>query len=1025
MISSKISLLPSSPNAYLYAPIMQFVLRLIALCCCFIFCNRPAIGQIEGSVAEASVLNKNIPFTVTSYSTKDGLPQNQVMNILQKKTGELILLTANGLVEFNGYRFKPVTTDKHYKRQYFKSLHYFEKNDLLLGYDWYDKLFMISPVYREFSIEGCHPIACVSNTDSLLVIGRNGSVYLYDPVKHTNKLLFKAPDTPIELSDAFKTSAVQKGQKIYINAEKGIICIDLSLQKIRQVSDLECHTLKQNPYNGQIYAVLQQSLAIIHDDRLGDLQPIKTAEPHGRTTDMLFSDSSSFYLATDNGLIHIKKNRTSHYTKADGLPSTGLQVLFYDSLNHCIFAGSTEKGLLKLLFKNNYSLQLPENRYRKSVNSVILTSEKQILTVAGSSFYHVGENVEEAFSRKGTHASLAEINGCTYIGTWGDGILVYKNNRPFDTIAWPQHLPDNTVHACFKDSRGLIWIGTELGMARGKSNQDIKPFLNKRIPESVICFYELRNGSICVGTSDGAYILKNDSIVARLDTSNGYNGKAVRAFHEDASGKLWIGTYGAGLFCYEKNSFTSINGMKNCMLYEDVFCIAKDRYGFFYMTSNRGLWRISEHDLNDFYQKKLAYLIPFHYTETSGFLNTEFNGGFQNNFVKTNGYFIFPTIEGLVKTIPEKPVYVPVVPTISSLRINDTLADKRQTVFERSTYSVQFDFECLNFVSKNNVYFQHKLIGETNYEWSLPQKQNSVYLKMLPPGKYTFQVRAIDAFNDRKPQVASFSFEILPYFYETLWFKVLAAVALVALIITVAMIRISSNRKKIEQREYYKRKISEVELNAIQAQLNPHFIFNCMNTIKYFILEKDFVNANEGLNRLSRLIRNSMENSEKLFTPIRQEIAFMTNYIDLEKMRLREQLEYSITVAPDIDLNILIPHLFIQPYIENAIKHGIANLENKQGLLRIEVTQDAANIICTVEDNGIGRKASEKLSDGIAHISKGTRLTLEKSQLLKQYYNYHCSIEITDLYTEAQDSSGTRVVIAMSKKYSSGNLVSL
>lgn len=976
------------------------------------------MGQIEGSIAEVSVLNKNSPFTITSYSTKDGLPQNQVMNILRKKTGELILLTANGLVEFNGYRFKPVTTDKRYKRQYFNSLHYFEKNDMLLGCDWYGKLFIISPVYREFSIEGCQPMACVSNKDSLLILSHSGSVYLFDPVKQTNKLLFKNQGAPIKLSNAFKASLVQKGQKIYINHEKGIACIDLALQKMKQVSDLECHVLKQNPYNGQIYAVLQQSVAIIRDDQLDDLQAIKTPVPHGGTRDMLFSSNTSFYLATENGLIHAERNKTSHYTKADGLPSTGLRVLFYDSLNHCIFAGSTEKGLLKLLFKNNYSLHLPDNRYRKSVNSVILSSDKQVLAIAGASLYRIGENIEEVFSSgTGTHASLAEINGDIYIGTWGAGVMIYKNNRLFDTITWPQQLPDNTVYACFKDSKGLIWIGTERGMARGKKKQDIKPFLNKRIRESIICFYELRNGNICVGTSEGAYILHNDSIVARLDTLDGFNGKAVRAFYEDARGKLWIGTYGAGLFCYEKNVFTSINGMKNCMLYEDVFCIAKDDYGFFYMTSNRGLWRVSEHDLNDFYHKKLAYLIPFHYTEASGFLNTEFNGGFQNNFVKTNGYFIFPTIEGLVKTIPEKPVYVPVTPIISSIKVNDTLVNTEQNVFERSTYSVQLDFECLNFVSKNNVYFQHKLIGETNYEWSTPQKQTSVYLKMLPPGRYIFQVRAIDGFNDNRPAVASYSFEIRPYFYETLWFKVLAAVALVALIIAIAMIRIANNRKKIEQKEYYKRKISEVELNAIQAQLNPHFIFNCMNTIKYFILEKDFTNANDGLNRLSRLIRNSMENSEKMFLPLKQEITFMTNYIDLEKMRLREQLEYSIAIAPDIDLNILIPHLFIQPYIENAIKHGIANLEDKQGILRIEVTQNNGFIICTVEDNGIGRRAAEKLLVDFPHISKGTRLTLEKSQLLKQYYNYECSIVTTDLYTDTQESSGTRVVIAMSKKY--------
>lgn len=997
---------------------MRYVLRVIGLWCCFVLCNPVAVGQIEGSVAEASILNKNIPFTVTSYSTRDGLPQNQVTNIIRKKSGELILLTANGIVEFNGYRFRPVTTDKHYKKQYFKSLHYFEKNDMLLGYDWYDKLFIISPVYRGFSIKGCFPMACVSDKDSLFVIDHSGSVYAYDPLKQTSKRLFENRGASPRLSYSFKTSVIKKGAKIYINCEKGIICIDLALKTIREVSGLECHTLKLNPYNGQVYAVLQHSVALIHNDRLDELRPIKSLVPHGRTTDMLFVDSSTYYLATDNGLIQTGKNQTFHYTKADGLPSTGLQVLVFDSVNRRIFAGSTQKGLLKLLFKNSYTLHLPDNRYRRSVNSIILSSGKQVLAAAGPSFYRVGENVEEIFSDGSVaYASLSEINGNLYAGTWGQGVLIYKNNRPFDTLSSPGTLPDNVVHACFQDSKGMIWIGTELGMARGKTKQDIRPFLNPRIRESINCFYELRNGNICVGSVNGAYILKNDSIIARLDTSAGCNGKGVRAFYEDAAGKVWIGTYGSGLFCYDKNGFTSINGMKNCMLYEDVFCIVKDRYGFFYMSSNSGLWRVSEQDLNDFYQKKLSYLIPFHYTETSGFLNTEFNGGFQNNFVKVNDYFIFPTIEGMVKTIPEKPAYMQMQPTISSIRINDTLADKTQKSFERSTYSIQFDFECVNFATKNNAYFQHKLIGETNYEWSTPQKQTSVYLKMLPPGKYTFQVRAIDGFNDRNPRVTSYSFEILPYIHETLWFKVLAAIALIALIVAFAMLRIRSNRKKIEQKEYYKRKISEVELNAIQAQLNPHFIFNCMNTIKYFILEKDFANANEGLNKLARLIRNSMENSEKLFIPIRQEMTFMINYIELEKMRLGKQLEYSITVAPDIDPGTLIPHLFIQPYIENAIKHGIAHLENKQGLLRIDIIQDAESIICTVEDNGIGRAASGKLSAGLSHVSKGTRLTLEKSMLLKQYYNYNCSIRITDLYTETQESGGTQVTITMSKKY--------
>jgi sensor histidine kinase YesM len=1001
---------------------MRPALRFILLWCCFTLCNGAVMGQIEGNLVETSVSSQTLPFTITQYSTKDGLPQNQVTLIIPNKDQELILQTSNGIVTFNGYEFKLINVHKAHRTQIFRSLHYFRNKNILIGHEY--GLYFISPQYKELKTKGIDIIHCISRNDSLFVISSHGNVYLYLPARGQFSVLFtnRSPNTAIP--DMYIEGSLMDGKKIYLAGGLGLICIDLALQKVTQLSHLDYRTLKKNPYNGTIYATSGQNIDLIENNRLKRLRGIRTAIPFGFTRDLLFMDSTSYYMATNNGLVYVEKGQLTHYTKADGLPSSDLLTLYYDSINRCLYAGSFEKGLLKLQFKNNYSFHPPEGA-SQATGSVIKTTDQQVLTFAGSVLYKLNDKgMEPCLNAKKAYASLAWMDGLLYAGTWGKGVILYKNLKPYDSLRQPAKLPQNSAHSSFKDSRGTLWIGTGIGLSNGKNKDELKP----RFPSiggKVLCFYELKNGDICIGTSDGAYIIRNDTILSKLNADVGYRGKEVRAFYEDDAGKLWIGTYGGGLFCYENKTLTSINAMKNCMLNEDVFCIARDEYGYFYMTSNHGLWRISEKKLNDFYHKKLDYLIPFHYTEETGIVNTEFNGGFQNNFLKEKDYFLFPGMEGIVKTIPDVPGYKALSPGISGIWLNDTLFDGSTNEFERSTYSLQFNFQCVNLFAKDNVYFQHKLIGETNYEWSTPQKQTSVYLKMLPPGKYTFMVRAINGFNDNRPAVAFYSFLIKPYFYETLWFKVLAAVLLVALIIAIAMSRIANNRKKIEQKEYYKRKISEVELNAIQAQLNPHFIFNCMNTIKYFILEKDFTNANDGLNRLSRLIRNSMENSEKMFLSLKQEITFMTNYIDLEKMRLREQLEYSIVIAPGIDLNILIPHLFIQPYIENAIKHGIANLESKQGILRIEMTQNAESIICTVEDNGIGRKASEKLLADFPHVSKGTRLTLEKSQLLKQYYNYQCSIEITDLYTDAQESSGTRVVIAMSKKYTQENLVSL
>lgn len=1001
-----------------------FLRFILLLCCLFVFCKQEAYAQLEGNISETAITNNKLPFTVTHYSTKDGLPQNQVLSILRKNSGELILQTYNGVVEFNGYRFSPVIIHPDYKNQAFRSIYYFKNKNLLMGLN--SNLAFISPDYKELQIASNNILFCLPRNDSLFIVSNRGNVYLYLPDQNKTSVLFINRNPYPNYLNVESYGSTISGKKIYINSNVGLFSIDLETQKNTMISPYLTGALETNPYNGKVYVTDHQTIYTIENNRLMKYMDVNTGVPFEKTINLLFMDSSSFYMGTVNGLVYVGKDSLVHYTMADGLPSSYIQSLYYDHTNHCLFAGTAEKGFLKLQFRNNYPILPPEGPYKKTAGSVIKTADNQIVTTVAYSLYNIHKNSLKLYlPGHGDYSCLSNINGLLYGGTWGDGVFIYKDFKLIDSISGPKHLPHKYVHACFRDSRGMLWIGTGAGIARGGNNDDVKPLLTELIKGEVICFYELRNGDICIGSTNGAYILRNDVVIARLDIASGFRGKEVRAFYEDDKGKLWIGTYGGGLFCYEKNRFTSINAMRHCMLDVDAFCIAKDRYGYFYFSSNHGLWRVSEKDLNAFYEKKLPYLIPFHYMEETGFLNTEFNGGFQNNFLSTDGYFIFPTVEGVVKTIPEKPLYNPLLPKIYSIRVNDTLAGNLQQQFERSTYSIQFDFQCVNFLQKNNVCFQHKLIGETNYEWSPPQKQTTVYLKMLPPGKYTFMVRAIDGFNDPKPYLASYTFEIKPYFYETIWFRILATTILTILIVVIVRIRFINNKKKIEQREYYKRKISEVELTAIQAQLNPHFIFNCMNTIKYFILEKDFTNASAGLNKLSRLIRNSLENSEKMFIPLGQEMLFTSNYLELEKMRLREHLSYTILIDDHVDTNNLIPQLFIQPHVENAIKHGIANLENRQGILKIEIVKTGAYIVCTIEDNGIGRNASSKLIRDTPHISKGTRLTEEKSQLLKQYYNYRCNIETIDLYTETGESQGTRIIISMPDKYKSGNILSL
>ena len=377
-------------------------------------------------------------------------------------------------------------------------------------------------------------------------------------------------------------------------------------------------------------------------------------------------------------------------------------------------------------------------------------------------------------------------------------------------------------------------------------------------------------------------------------------------------------------------------------------------------------------------------------------------------------HFYFPSLEGIVVTVPDELQFRKLIPTIDRIFVNDSLISSDLNTFKRSTFSVQFDFSCANFITKNNVHFQHKLIGGKSSDWGPIQNSRSVYFKMLPPGKYTFILRALDGFNDTNPAEASFEFEIEPYFYETAWFRVAAFLVLGIILFFLIDWRTGEARQKEQQKEQYSRKVAEIELKAIQAQLNPHFIFNCLNTIKYFILEKDFDTANKSLNKFSSLIRDSLENSDKLFIEFKKEIKFLNNYIELEKLRIKEQLEYEIESDPAIDPETNVPRLLIQPYVENAIKHGISNLEHKTGQLKIKFEKIGHFLVCTIIDNGIGRTASRILSEkNQLYTSKGTQLTKEKSAFLKQYNNYNCTIETEDLYNASDSSPGTKVIITI------------
>jgi len=206
-------------------------------------------------------------------------------------------------------------------------------------------------------------------------------------------------------------------------------------------------------------------------------------------------------------------------------------------------------------------------------------------------------------------------------------------------------------------------------------------------------------------------------------------------------------------------------------------------------------------------------------------------------------------------------------------------------------------------------------------------------------------------------------------------------------------------------------KMAELELQSLRAQLNPHFMFNSLNAIQELILKEDNDNSHLYLSRFSELLRMLLDNANQPFVPLRKEISLLEHYLSLENLRIPD-LKYSIEIDPEIDSNrITIPNMMLQPYIENAIWHGLSHKKGERNL-KIRITKKQDNIICEVEDNGVGRKMATELKSLYRkeHRSRGMELLSKRFSLLSKEYGSDIQTGIEDLHDNGT-ATGTRITI--------------
>jgi LytS/YehU family sensor histidine kinase len=209
------------------------------------------------------------------------------------------------------------------------------------------------------------------------------------------------------------------------------------------------------------------------------------------------------------------------------------------------------------------------------------------------------------------------------------------------------------------------------------------------------------------------------------------------------------------------------------------------------------------------------------------------------------------------------------------------------------------------------------------------------------------------------------------------------------------------------------RKISEITQANLRQQMNPHFIFNTLNSIQYYMYQHDKLATNNYLTKFSSLMRKVLDNSQHTSVPLSDELSALNLYLELESIRFKDKFEYKINVDDEIDpLMHKIPTMLIQPYVENSICHGLIPKEGK-GYVNVDLKLNSEFILCTIEDNGIGREAAKERDQKreANHNSLGTRITKSRLELVNELYGTSLQTLYTDLKSENGEPTGTRVEI--------------
>lgn len=911
--------------------------------------------------------------TFTNYSPRNGLADHWVTSITEDKKGNLWVGTIHGLSKFDGKKFTNFTANEGLPSSYINCLLLGKEGQLWIG------------------------------TSSGLSEFKNGS--------------FKTFSQEDGLADNNILKLYQSGDlSLWAGSAKGISRMGGKEQKFTS------YAVEDGLCPGAISSIFEDKNHVM-------------------------------WISGDNSLCRFSNQKFILYHLPFNLKNASISSIAEDIRGN-LWVG-TSAGLCRFKDGNFERFLIKKEANSNSIGCLYTDYEGNLWIGTHSGLYRYRSsdfilyNEKDGFANNFIFQVLRDDKGFLWVGTSGGGLYKFREGQSLQPFTKLDGLPDNNIYALAYDTQKNLWIGTASGLSRF----DGKNFVNYTTGNGlqyneiyVLC--STKNGALWIGGKGGVTLWDGNSF-RKYNFDEGNSSGIVTSIFEDSKGNTWFGSYQGGLVRYDGKTFKDMR--KELGLTGEAFmAINEDKEGNLYFGTFEGVYMFDGKRLNNFNEhdglsSELVYNLTFEnekreqlwigtnqginkleagefkrtgkkiiepYGKEEGFAGVECNTN--ATFRDNDGSIWFGTVNGLIRYNPNE--YYPnrKEPKLSFINTrifyNDTLLPEK-SILPYYLNNISFEYIGICLTNPEKVRYQYMLQG-SDRSWSPVTKNNFATFSNLPPGKYVFKVRSCNNEGIWNLSPLQFSFSISAPFWKTPWFWTLTGITTLLIIILSVRYRIQQvkrrERKKLEQEI----RIATNELKALRAQMNPHFIFNSLNSIQHFILTSDANSATFYLNKFAKLIRMILHNSERPTITISEELSAIKLYLELETLRFDNKFEYVIKIDPEIDPeNFEIPSMLIQPYIENAIIHGLNPMQGK-GYLEIRLKLTASHIVCTITDNGIGRKRSlqEKEHDQEGHKSMGMKITKDRLEAINAIHQSNLSVHVTDL-NDQSGNTGTRVEI--------------